>query len=148
MTSMSSINDASLTTVWMRVGRASGPAWTLVQASGSLTLWGKTIADVLEIGCRKGGKRGRSERFAPGARLLAAHALLIVLLVLGVRLATARVLLLFLFRRSRLIREAHWRTHTQCQECCQYDKVCKTGHIEPPCVGKDGCQPVTSIRLK
>src|SRR5687767_12212162 len=47
-------------------GRA-GPAWT-VQASGSLTVWAKTIADVLEIGCRKGGKRGRSERCAPPER--------------------------------------------------------------------------------
>src|SRR5688572_29866217 len=103
MSSMSSINDASLTTVSMRVGRGGGHAWTVVQASGSVTGWDKTIADVLEIGCRKGGKGGATSAAPPGARLLAAHALLIVLLVLVGRLATARVLLLFLFRRSRLI---------------------------------------------
>src|SRR5687768_2040423 len=113
-----------------------GHAWTVVQASGSVTGWDKAIADVLEIGCRKGGKGGATSAAPPGARLLAAHALLIVLLVLVGRLATARVLLLFLFRRSRLSRGAHRRTHAQCQECCQYDKVCKTGHIEPPCDGK------------
>src|SRR5687768_14767419 len=136
MTSMSSINDASLTTVSMRVGRARRACMDR-RPGKRIGAWvGQAIADVLEIGSRKGGKGGATSAAPPGARLLAAHALLIVLLVLVGRLATARVLLLFLFRRSRLSREAHRRTHAQCQECCQYDKVCKTGHIEPPCDGK------------
>src|SRR5688572_32813800 len=130
-----------------REGRA-GPAWTVVQARGSLTGWDKTIADVLEIGCRKGGKRGRSERCAPEVRLLAPMPFLSSFLFSSAALLPLESFFSFCSAGAGSFAKLTGAPTPSARNAANTIRCAKRVISNLLVLEKNGCLPVTSIRLK